>query len=99
MTQINTYSQKVMQYEDETLRAVALSLIPDNIQAIGDQVAQLKALLKWFKSEFFTWCDKPQCDKCGTNQHCEACGMAEPTAFERGEGQASRVEAYKCATC
>ena len=57
-------------YHDEMVQAVALSCVPmEIINMEGQQVKQLKALLKWFKEDFFTWCDKPKCTKCGVNTY------------------------------
>jgi peptide-N4-(N-acetyl-beta-glucosaminyl)asparagine amidase len=51
-------------------------------------------LLEWFKKEFFTWCDKPKCLNCGTNQSVGGGQPTEPSAQERSEGHAGRVESY-----
>jgi len=59
----------------------------------------LKALLKWFKEDFFTWCDKPTCPKCNMKDKVDNTGMGDPTPSEREEGHASRVELYKCNRC
>ena len=50
----------LLQYEDELLKATALSVLPQNIwELIGSQGAQLdelaRRLLAFFKNEFFTW--------------------------------------------
>jgi len=53
------------QYEDELTQAIALSVIPEEIVAMsGHQVDQLKAVLAWFKNDFFKWTDKPTCTIC-----------------------------------
>lgn len=55
-----------VQYEDETLQAQALSLLPDDILgAIGSEHEEedrlARRLLAFFKNEFFTWvCICPQ---------------------------------------
>ena len=64
-----------MQYEDETLQAMALSCIPDDElreeaqqqvheaqakgQHLAEQDAMAKQLLDWFKHKFFTWVSNP----------------------------------------
>ena len=50
----------MLQYEDELLKATALSVLPQNIwELIGSQGAQqdelARRLLAFFKNEFFTW--------------------------------------------
>jgi peptide-N4-(N-acetyl-beta-glucosaminyl)asparagine amidase len=81
-------------YEDELLQSLILSILPAEVTEAKGQVPQLKALLKWFKSEFFTWCDKPKCPKCGVNDMVNGAGSLEPNHEERYEGHASRVEGY-----
>ena len=41
--------QSCEQYDDELTKAIALSVIPENIVAMSNQVDQLKALLAWYK--------------------------------------------------
>lgn len=74
---------------------MALSVVPLEIQNISDQVDQLKALLNWFKKDFFTWCNKPKCPKCNSEANMERDGDETPTAEDR-EWNASRIESYRC---
>ena len=74
---------------------MALSVVPLEIQNISDQVDQLKALLNWFKNDFFTWCNKPKCPKCNSEANMERDGDETPTAEDR-EWNASRIESYRC---
>ena len=79
--------------------AIAASVIPENIQAMTDQTTQLKALLSWFKQEFFRWTDVPDCSTCGNSgKNLQALQAGEPTPEER-EGMAGRVEIYLCTKC
>ena len=87
------------QYEDELTQAIARSVIPENIQAMADQVPQLKALLAWFKQDFFKWTDAPDCSTCGNSgKNLQPLPGGEPTEEER-EGAASRIEVYFCNKC
>ncbi|KAI8908714.1 hypothetical protein DFJ77DRAFT_127330 [Powellomyces hirtus] len=56
----------------------------------------VKALLRWFKNEYFTWVNSPPC------QHCQspttAVGGVNPTP-EEIRYQCGRVELYKCNLC
>lgn len=61
----------------------------------GKQVEQLKALLAWFKNDFFTWCNAPKCEKCGHEKNMECKGNVNPSAEDR-EYHASRVESWVC---
>mmetsp|Transcript_18023 Transcript_18023/g.13052 ORF Transcript_18023/g.13052 Transcript_18023/m.13052 type:complete len:266 (-) Transcript_18023:309-1106(-) len=89
---------KVFMYEDELVQSIALSLIPEDIPRINSEAEKLKALMHWFKQEFFTWCDRPNCPKCYSNNHVKQSGTGYATAEER-EGHAARVELYRCMNC
>lgn len=69
-----------------------------------EDVALLAGLLRWFKSDFFKWCNKPEC----TNKKCVSCGSQKdmeslrteaPNADEVVVGQAGRTEVYRCKVC
>lgn len=72
---------------DDTAGAKPLSL----------EDAVLLRALRWFKREFFAWCDKPACKTCGFKDVRHE-GMGEPTAEERAH-DAGRVETYRCPLC
>lgn len=55
-------------------------------------------MLAWFKNDFFTWCDKPKCSRCGNNTNMENYGNVDPSAEDR-EYHATRVEGYRCKVC
>ncbi|RWS05480.1 peptide-N(4)-(N-acetyl-beta-glucosaminyl)asparagine amidase-like isoform X1 [Dinothrombium tinctorium] len=54
-------------------------------------------LLAWFKHSFFSWFDKPRCDRC-SNLEMRFDSYQKPTA-EEISGAASKVECYKCSSC
>ncbi|CCK67867.1 peptide-N4-(N-acetyl-beta-glucosaminyl)asparagine amidase KNAG_0A01780 [Huiozyma naganishii CBS 8797] len=58
----------------------------------------VKELLRYFKQDFFTWCDKPKCPQCGTNEHQEIQGAVGPTA-EESQSDCGTVELYRCTQC
>lgn len=91
---IEGYQEQVYLYEDELLQSIILSLIPSEVQSTAGQVAQLKALMKWFKTEFFSWCDKPKCTKCGQNDAVQGLGAEKSNSLERTEGNALSTEKY-----
>lgn len=60
------------------------------------------ALMRWFKCDFFKWCNKPACDNLscdGRPGNMTSEGVAPPTTVEEREGGASRVEIYRCQLC
>lgn len=62
-------------------------------------MAFVKALLKWFKTDFFKWTNAPPCAAhCGSTKAAECAGMAPPTPEEQAS-QAGRVELYCCPEC
>lgn len=65
--------------------------------AISRPDARLLRLLRWFKHEFFTWCNTPSCPSCGCEETRNE-GMTAPSDEERAFG-ASRVESYRCPRC
>ena len=96
-------------YEDQMAQAMALSCVPvgdiekrareqlekaDNKLSFMD--ARVVALLKWFKSDFFSWCNSPKCPVCGDAGKMKCTGMAQPTPDDVKYG-ASRVELHSCA--
>ena len=98
MRRVDSYLDGAYLYEDEMSKAVAMSCVPQEIQDIKNQTEQIKALLKWFKHDFFKWCDKPECAKCGSNKNMETYGDTKPTV-EDTEFLAFRIESYRCKDC
>ncbi|CCG81868.1 Peptide-N(4)-(N-acetyl-beta-glucosaminyl)asparagine amidase [Taphrina deformans PYCC 5710] len=64
-------------------------------QSLGYQDHLIKALLKWFKEEFFQWINAPSCSSCGSET--EGLGSCAPDSSEQQNG-AGRVELYRCKT-
>ncbi|RYP19567.1 hypothetical protein DL765_003294 [Monosporascus sp. GIB2] len=60
---------------------------------LGHQDCVIKGLLKYFKTEFFTWVNEPKCSKCGEETQMQ--GVERPSEEERGKG-AGRTEIYRC---
>ena len=71
---------------------------------LAEDVLCMKALLEWFKHDFFKWFKKPNCSTQGcpgataiANIH--PCGGSPPTAEEQQRDWAGRVELYQCKDC
>ncbi|RYP86136.1 hypothetical protein DL769_000814 [Monosporascus sp. CRB-8-3] len=60
---------------------------------LGHQDCVIKGLLKYFKTEFFTWVNEPKCSKCGGETQMQ--GVQRPNEGERSKG-AGRTEVYRC---
>ena len=95
------------QYEDLDLQEHARTAIPiERLHAEAREYAEqhhtdfqeglMKSLLRWYKSEYFSWVNAPSCDRC--HGATESRGHTPPTADE-AEGGATRVEAYECGVC
>jgi len=74
LSRLQSGMETITKYEDELAQALALSVVP--VEELERKVTEGKEpkcaglsfrdafiveLLKWFKHEFFSWCDKPNC--------------------------------------
>lgn len=86
-------------HNDADAIEAASRVIPDVERRDGYLTDEgIKALLAWFKG-FFTWFKKPaRCATCGSESF-EFVRVEGPSTQQDRDGEAGRVEIYKCTTC
>lgn len=110
MRSVRAYHDSVLTFEQPTLQAKALALVPlaqlqlHARERVGTEAryrtyerALAKELLHWFKNRFFSWVNAPSCWACDKGE-MKALGMAAPLERELQYG-GRRVEQYECEGC
>ncbi|CAM9368889.1 unnamed protein product [Chrysoparadoxa australica] len=90
-----------LMYEQPELQEKARRVMPMEMvkTAGGDEESTTRLLLKWFKKDFFEWCDAPSCGSCGAKPgRMKAVGSSQPS-LEEASKLASHVELFKCQDC
>jgi peptide-N4-(N-acetyl-beta-glucosaminyl)asparagine amidase len=60
----------------------------------------MQQFVRYFKDHIMIWCNKPSCTSCGKNgDNMEGMGSRAPVSFAEQQGEASRVEVYRCSIC
>ncbi|AET40921.1 peptide-N4-(N-acetyl-beta-glucosaminyl)asparagine amidase Ecym_7068 [Eremothecium cymbalariae DBVPG len=86
--------------------ALNLELIYQNVDSsgVGSTASEdyedrlVKELLRYFKEDFFTWCDRPKCTVCDSVEFQRAVGQGMPNQDE-AQYECGVVELYHCDKC
>ncbi|SCU87945.1 LAFA_0E09758g1_1 [Lachancea sp. 'fantastica'] len=94
----------VDQWQAQVLDTVDLETIYKNVDSMegseDDYVDRLvKELLRYFKNDFFKWCNRPDCDHCGCpGDQMNPVGNESPN-FQERQFDCGGVEIYGCPQC
>ncbi|SCV03015.1 LAME_0H07030g1_1 [Lachancea meyersii CBS 8951] len=95
---------EVDHWQAQVLDTADLEIIYANVDAVegseGDYVDRLvKELLRYFKNDFFKWCNSPDCEHCGcSGEQMTAIGNEGANSDER-RFDCGVVEVYRCPNC
>lgn len=104
-SRLSSVLSTVKSYQNPELQELALKEIPvEKLHEIANsklnssttfQIELLKALLHWFKAEYFSWVNELKCEVCGSDTTRVP---VTPTNTDLQYG-ASRVEGFQCKVC
>ncbi|CDS36169.1 Peptide N(4) (N acetyl beta) [Echinococcus multilocularis] len=107
LSKLEDYRHYVALYANPAYQVLARKAVPlDNLLKEAADLSRtspknvgpyslLRALLRWFKEDFFTWTQDQVCDNCGSIMVAKS---GHPTEAEFVEGSAHFVEIYTCPT-
>ena len=96
---IHLFEERLQSYKDIEMQQKIKEIIP--ARPPGSTSEQyVKILLKWYKKEFFTWCNKPKCPKCGQNdKNLAPLNYGASPNSEEKKFLSYRTEIYLCNNC
>eukprot|EP00930_Biecheleria_cincta_P037916 TRINITY_DN26061_c0_g1_i3.p1 TRINITY_DN26061_c0_g1~~TRINITY_DN26061_c0_g1_i3.p1 ORF type:complete len:838 (-),score=160.87 TRINITY_DN26061_c0_g1_i3:125-2563(-) len=101
--QVNSL-QGVQRYESRALQKQALAEIPvlgidESARSSSEsyELAFMRGLLRWYKHDFFSWCNAPKCEHCSSG-NTKTVGATQPTREEQ-YFLAGNVEVAQCNLC
>ena len=96
---IHLFQERLQSYKDIEMQKKIKEIIPP--RPTGSTSEQyVKILLKWYKKEFFTWCNKPKCPGCGQNdKNYKVVNYNQTPNEEEKKLLAYRTEKYFCMNC
>lgn len=94
------------EWHSKVLDTLDLELIYTNVEKMPKRSEEeysdnlVKELLRYFKEDFFKWCNKPDCDKCGpgSSKYQKSLSVVGPNE-EEAKYDCNAVELYKCNVC
>jgi peptide-N4-(N-acetyl-beta-glucosaminyl)asparagine amidase len=81
----------------DTLRSDSCDDHPEDL-ALSPTARFVQRFARFFKQRM-TWINQPPCQRCGQTETMESKGIRGPVTAEEVEGEAQRVEVYRCTTC
>ena len=96
---IGLLEPRLKSYKNIELQQKIKEIIPQRPEGSTSE-QYVKILLKWFKKEYFTWCNKPKCPKCGQNdKNLSIISYKEKPNESELKYLAYKTEVYKCNPC
>ena len=96
---IHLFEERLESYKDKEMQKKIKEIIPQRPPGSTSE-QYVKILLKWYKKEFFTWCNKPICPGCGQNdKNYKNINYGEKPNSEEKKFLAYRTERYFCNNC
>ena len=96
---IGLLEPRIISYRNPELQQKIKAIIPARTEGLTSE-QYVKILLKWFKKDYFSWCNKPKCQKCGQNDKnltvITYTGKPNPSELAY---LAYKTEIYKCNQC
>jgi hypothetical protein len=87
-------SSTLVTSDEERAAAASAAAAVAAAAAMSLRDRELRALLRWFKQDFFTWVNAPPCDQCGAAT--TGVGAVAPSTDDEVRHKAGVVELYKC---
>ena len=96
---IHLFEERLESYKDKEMQKKIKEIIP-TCPPNSTSEQYVKILLKWFKKDFFSWCNKPKCPGCGLNgDNLECINYKEKPNEEEKKFLAYKTEIYMCKNC
>jgi len=89
--------QLISNYKDPKTQEKIREIIPKRKENSTSE-EYVKELLHWYKTEFFTWCNKPKCPLCNSDKNISGVGTYPSNEYEK-QYQSNRTEVYRCEGC